>query len=331
MLLLGLARWSTLAADRSLPGITIISRAQWWANESLRYSNLSKTERDKISQKQQDAQLELLRESDGEGTSSQLWDVLQQRYMLQIANDFLVTSYPDEQKVDAVHEQYNGKYLKWAEGIHLNKTKIIIHHTAEDYTALLTWGISAAKKAIQNIYKYHTVTKWRWDIGYNFLIDPAGNIYEGRAGGEWVVWAHASWNNTSTVGISLMGNFNIQPPTDEQLQALVALTTALAKKYNIDPNAKVSYFKKADWPPYMTTVTSYAVAGHKDDGQATACPGTNLYKLLPDIRTRIKQNLLNGTTTFLPAMSGSTSLSVLTLSGVYYTSTTTVTLPTTLW
>jgi hypothetical protein len=49
-----------------LPGITIISRAQWGANESLRYSNLSKTDRDKISQQKKDEQLQLLRDSQGE-------------------------------------------------------------------------------------------------------------------------------------------------------------------------------------------------------------------------------------------------------------------------
>jgi len=52
-----------MAANRSLPGVTIITRAQWGANESLRYSTLSKTQRDKISQQQADAQLQLLRDS----------------------------------------------------------------------------------------------------------------------------------------------------------------------------------------------------------------------------------------------------------------------------
>jgi hypothetical protein len=35
---------------------------------------------------------------------------------------------------------------------------------------------------LSGVYRYHTVTNWRGDIGYNFLIDPFGNIYEGRAG-----------------------------------------------------------------------------------------------------------------------------------------------------
>ncbi len=305
MFLFGLARWSTLAADWNLPGITIISRAQWWANEALRYSNLSKTERDKISQQQKDEQLQLLRDSQWEGLESKLRDTLQQTYQLQLANDYLITTYPNEQSTDEVRESVNGKFLKRPESIHNNKTKIVIHHTADDYSALLTWWIDAAKKAIQNIYKYHTVTKGRWDIGYNFLIDPAGNIYEWRAGGAGVVGAHAAWNNTSTIGISLMGNFNIQKPTDEQLQALVKLSTALAKKYKINPTAKVDYFKPSDWPPYISTVMSYAVAGHKDDGQATACPWNELYKLLPDIRQQIK-NGFSSTDVLAQLSSGST-------------------------
>lgn len=311
LFLAGLARWSTFAADWNLPGITIITRAQWWANESIRYSTLSKTERDKISQQNKDAQMQLLRDSQGEGVDSKLWTALQETYQLQLANDYLITTYPNEQSTDEIRESANGKFLKWPESIHNNKTKIVIHHTAEDYTVLLTGWIDAAKKKMQDIYKYHAITRWRGDIGYNFLIDPAGNIYEWRAGGEWVVGAHASWNNTSTLGISLMGNFNIQKPTDAQLQALVKLSAALAKKYAIDPTAKVSYFKPSDWPPYISTVTSYAVAGHKDDGQATACPGVELYKLLPDIRQQIKN--------WIPAVltaSGSASIQVLT--GLHY-------------
>jgi hypothetical protein len=107
-----------------------------------------------------------------------------------------------------------------------------------------------------------------------------------------------------------MGNFNIQKPTDEQLQALVKLSTALAKKYNINPTAKVDYFKPSDWPPYISTVTSYAVAGHKDDGQATACPGTELYKLLPDIRQQIKNGF--SSTDVLAQVSSGTTLQIFT-------------------
>ena len=79
-----------------------------------------------------------------------------------------------------------------------------------------------------------------------------------------MVGAHVSWNNTPTVGIALMGNFNVNEPTDAALKALVKLTTALAKKYRINPKSTVSYFKASTEPPYVKAYTNFAVAGHTD-------------------------------------------------------------------
>lgn len=61
-----------------------------------------------------------------------------------------------------------------------------------------------------------------------------------------------------------MGNFNVNVPTDASLKSLVKLTTALAKKYHIDPNATLKYFKKSDSAPYLKAYTNYAIAGHTD-------------------------------------------------------------------
>lgn len=62
----------------------------------------------------------------------------QQIYEGQMATDYLITNTPTEQVVDEYRETSNGNYLKWPESIHNKKTKIIIHHTAGDYTELLT-------------------------------------------------------------------------------------------------------------------------------------------------------------------------------------------------
>ena len=137
-MLLGLAWGSTFAADWNLPGVTIISRAQRGANESLRYSTLPKSKRDQILQQQKTTELQMLENSDQSTDSSKLWDTLQQNYELQIANDYLLSAFPTEQSVDALYESENGNFLKWPESIHTNKAKIIIHHTADDYTSLLT-------------------------------------------------------------------------------------------------------------------------------------------------------------------------------------------------
>jgi hypothetical protein len=90
-----------------------------------------------ILQAQQATQLQQLENSD-DGTDSKLWNVLQQRYESLMANDFLVTNYSGEQSTDASYDSYSGHYLKWPVTIHNNKIKIVIHHTADDYTALLS-------------------------------------------------------------------------------------------------------------------------------------------------------------------------------------------------
>ncbi len=268
----------------NLPGVQIISREQWWANETRRYSSTSKTQRDALREQQKDTESNELSESVYQG---------------QMATDYLLTTTPDEQIVDEYRESSNGNYLKWPESIHKDKSKIIIHHTADDYSALLTWWTGAVYQEIQRIYKYHTLTKWRWDVGYNFLIDPFGNIYEGRAGGEWTVGAHVSWNNTPSIGISLLWNFNVNVPTDDSLKALVNLTTSLARKYKINPKATTTYFKKSNEAPYLKSYTNYTVAWHTDAG-VTSCPGTNLYPLLSEIREQVSKNLASLTLVSTP-------------------------------
>lgn len=263
------------AASWNLPWVTIITRAQRWANESWRYSATSKTERDAVRQQQIDTESNQLSET---------------AYQWQVATEYLLETTPNEQTVDEYRESSSGHFLKWPESIHKNKSKIIIHHTADDNTILLTGGTGAAIKQLQDIYKYHTLTKWRGDIWYNFIIDPFGNVYEGRAGWAWVVWAQTAWNNTPSVGISLMGNYNINAPTDASLKSLVALTTALAKKYKINPKATTTYFKKSTEVPYLKPYTNYTIAWH-EDAWVTSCPGANLYALLPEIRNQVNENL----------------------------------------
>ncbi len=248
---------------------------------------MSKTQRDAIRSQQKQAELNQLMETDTE----KFFDIQRQQYQSEVATQYLLDTTPTEQTIDEYRESSSGNYLKWPESIHLNKNKIIIHHTANDNTSMILTGwTGAAIEEMQAIYKYHTLTKWRWDIGYNFVIDPFGNIYEGRAWGAGVVGAHASRNNTPSVGISLMGNFNINVPTDAALKSLVNLTTALAKKYHIDPKSTVMYFKKSNEIPYLKAYTNYAVAWHEDAG-VTSCPWTNLYNLLPELRDQVSEKL----------------------------------------
>ena len=76
-------------------------------------------------------------------------------------------------------------------------------------------------------------------------------MYEGRAGGDGVIAAHADYNNNATVGIALMGNFDVEEPTPAMMRSLTRLLTVLARKYDIDPYKNQPYFTAVDYDPYI--------------------------------------------------------------------------------
>src|SRR5207248_3521731 len=92
--------------------------------------------------------------------------------------------------------------------------KLIVHHTDTQNND------PDPPATIRSIYYYHAVTQGWGDIGYNFLIDEQGRIYEGRhtldygvgippteedTSGNVVTGAHAQGFNSGTVGIALLG------------------------------------------------------------------------------------------------------------------------------
>ena len=123
---------------------------------------------------------------------------------------------------------------------------VIVHHSA--------LPLSDGPYEIQQL---HFNQKRYADIAYHFIIDEEGNIYEGRdihARG-----AHTGGYNTGSVGVVLLGNFEVINPTQSQLDALRDLLFVLKQEY------KVTH-----------------LAGHKDfNPGVTLCPGKKLYAKLP--------------------------------------------------
>lgn len=275
------------ASEWDLPGIEIISRSQRWADESIRYTKMSYAERKERLKTKTEEEMKRLEETDFD----EFFEKQKAEYEKTMRNDYLQTNFPDEQKIDAVVYQNGVNYLSWPQSYHYTKNKIIVHHTAGDTSSFT--GKESVIAYLKDVYKFHTITRGRGDIGYNFLIDPYGNIYEGRAGGDSVIWAHTNWNNTPSIGISLMGNFDKQQPSSQQIRSLVALIAALSKKYNIDPTAKAEYHKVLTEAPYMKSVEAGTVAGHRDAG-VTSCPGKNLYSLLPKLKDMVVQSMAKG-------------------------------------
>jgi hypothetical protein len=166
---------------------------------------------------------------------------------------------------------------------HTTVTHAVVHHTAGSNT-LVNWDAE-----LRNIWYLHTYTNGWGDIGYNYLIDPNGVIYEGRAGGEGTIGAHFSCRNSNTVGVALLGTFTNTPPTDAALASLKRLLTELCRRNGIEPMATAHHPSSGlDLP---------TILGHRDGNvpgatcTITECPGAVLYSMLPAIRFELLEIL----------------------------------------
>ncbi len=152
--------------------------------------------------------------------------------------------------------------------------KIVIHHSV---TSNYDPNPPATVRAI---YYYHAVTLGWGDVGYNFLVDWHGNIYEGRYGGLDVVGGHAYSYNYGSVGVCGMGTYgntsNSVLPSAELLAGLVDVSAWQCSRVLLHPLESSFFVDK----------TTQNIAGHRDYN-ATACPGDNLYAQLPALRSSV--------------------------------------------
>jgi hypothetical protein len=162
-----------------------------------------------------------------------------------------------------------------------------VHHTAgtNDYTR------DEADDVIRGVYAYHTSGRGWCDIGYNFLVDRFGTIYEGRSGGIElpVIGAAQAGFNTDTFSVSVMGNFQTAQVPDAVKRALVRLMAWRLDVAHVNPNSRATMTSAGGSTTRYdagTVVRLHAISGHRDSG-LTACPGANLYPLLPSIRDRV--------------------------------------------
>jgi len=157
-----------------------------------------------------------------------------------------------------------------------------VHHTA----SLNTYTAEEAPAVVRAVYSYHARTLGFNDIGYNFLIDRYGVIYEGRHGGmdKGVVGAQVLGFNTGSTGVSVMGHFVDRSPPAAALDSLARLLAWKLGLHGIDPTSPVTMrcgtsdkFKAGQY------VTLPAISGHRD-ANYTTCPGDAFYAALPGVR-----------------------------------------------
>ncbi|MGY0018079.1 peptidoglycan recognition protein family protein [Streptomyces sp. cg35] len=158
-----------------------------------------------------------------------------------------------------------------------------VHHSASGNN----YRCSQASSVIRSIYRYHVKSSgWR-DIGYNFLVDKCGNIYEGRAGGvaKPVMGAHTLGFNTNSMGIAVLGSFGGSNPPAAAVNAIARLTAWKLGLYGANPRG-TTYLKSGGGNLYRKgkNVRLHVISGHRD-GFATECPGRRLYNKLGKARS----------------------------------------------
>ena len=171
----------------------------------------------------------------------------------------------------------------YADGIHL----AIVHHTAGSNS----YSKAESASIVRAIELYHVQGNGWNDIGYNFLVDKYGQIFEGRYGGitRPVIGAHAQGFNSGSVGIAVIGDYgstSISPAARAALVSLIAWRLDLA---HVDPLSKVVRVSAGN-PRYAagTAITLNAISAHRDV-YPTSCPGASLYAQLPSLRTAVAQ------------------------------------------
>ncbi|MBR7677958.1 peptidoglycan recognition protein, partial [Streptomyces daliensis] len=149
-----------------------------------------------------------------------------------------------------------------------------VHHTAMSNA----YSCSQVPSIIRGIYRYHVKSsKWR-DIGYNFLVDKCGTVYEGRAGGvaKPVMGAHTYGFNSNSTGIAVIGSFDKSPPPEPAVDGVAQVAAWKLGLHGANPlGTTVMTSGGGTKHKKGTKVTFNAIAGHRD-GFVTSCPGAQL-------------------------------------------------------
>jgi uncharacterized protein with LGFP repeats len=166
-----------------------------------------------------------------------------------------------------------------------------VHHTdnVNTYSAADVPGI------VRAIYAYHVQSNHWCDVGYNFLVDRFGRIFEGRYGGTTlpVIGAHTGGFNTDTFAASMIGNFTSVSPPAAMLNAMADLYAWKLGSYYRNPTGKTvltAGVYAGSRFPVGAQVTFNTISGHRD-ADFTDCPGNAAYALLPALRTMVAARL----------------------------------------
>ena len=187
----------------------------------------------------------------------------------------------------------NASYMSW-DPYYASAGHVVVHHTAgtNNYSSWQSASI------VRGIYYYHAVTLDWGDIGYNFLVDKYGTVFEGRSGsvaapaGRMSVGAHARGVNTGTMGLSMMGDYSSISPSDVQLNAVGKMAGWFLNRAGIsDANGWAGlHVWTTERYQAGSTISMPRILGHRDVGY-TSCPGNVGYSKLGTIRAIAQQQI----------------------------------------
>ena len=166
-----------------------------------------------------------------------------------------------------------------------------VHHTDTGNG----YSRSAVPSIIRSIYAYHVRANGWCDVGYNYLVDRFGRIWEGRFGGitKPVLGAHTGGFNYNSFGVSLIGTYTSVDPSADMLDAVERLFAWRLGMYYRDPLGRATVTAGSFSGSRFRTgseVTFRTISGHRD-ADTTTCPGSSAYGELPDIRSDARQTL----------------------------------------
>jgi hypothetical protein len=179
-----------------------------------------------------------------------------------------------------------------------------VHHTdtSNSYTS------SQAAAMVRSVYAFHVRSRGWSDIGYNFLVDKYGRVFEGRYGGadRPVIGAHTGGFNTDTFGVALLGTYTSVVPSSAELASVQRVFAWKFSLHYVNPLGTTVLTSRGGtkYAP-GTRVRFNNVSGHRDAG-LTSCPGNQTYSRLPSIRAGIKARM--GASLYYPSVTNTVPL-----------------------
>jgi hypothetical protein len=177
----------------------------------------------------------------------------------------------------------------------------VVHHTVNGN------GYSKRQSAaiVRGMALFHrNVNGWN-DLGYNFVVDRFGQIFEGRGGGidEALTGAHAGGYNFATTGVAVLGSFSASAPSARAFESLARLLAWKLSLHGVPAIGRDTIEVSRPGSGYSrypagAHVSLKRISGHRD-ADVTSCPGGGLYARLPRLRRIVAS--LQGTLSSLTA------------------------------